>query len=58
VQMDIDIGHVDPRFHGGLSLHHKTSIPNDVLAALPARSLAFAVSPEYVFHMLGVRVRI
>lgn len=33
------------------------TVPADVLAALPTRSLAFAVSPEYVFHMLGVRVR-
>jgi hypothetical protein len=58
VQMDIDIGHVDPRFQGRVSLHYKTSIPDDVLAALPARSLAFAVSPEFVFHMLGARVRV
>jgi hypothetical protein len=57
VQMDIDIGHVDPRFHGRLSLHYKTSIPGDVLATVPTRSLGFAVSAEYVFHMLGVRVR-
>jgi hypothetical protein len=26
-------------------------------ALLPTRSMAFKVSPEYVFHMLGVRVR-
>jgi hypothetical protein len=37
-----------------LSLHYKTSIPGDVLATVPTRSLGFAV---YVFHMLGVRVR-
>jgi hypothetical protein len=58
VQTDLDIGHVDPRFDGRLSVHYKTSTPDDVLAALPARSLAFAVSPEYVFDMPGVRVRI
>jgi hypothetical protein len=57
VQMDIDVSHVDARFHGHLSLHFKTTIPEDVLAALPSRSMAFAVSSEYVFHMLGVRIR-
>jgi len=39
------------------SLKDKTSLPDDVLAALPSRSLAFGVTPDYVFHMLGVRVR-
>lgn len=57
VGMDIDIGHVDPRFRGHLSLRFKTSLPDDVLAALPSRSLAFGVPPDYVFHLLGVRVR-
>jgi hypothetical protein len=57
VLLDLDIKHVDPRFHGQLSLQYRTSIPDDVLAALPKRSLAFAVDPAYVFHMLGVRVR-
>jgi hypothetical protein len=57
VLLEIDVSRVDTRFHGHLSLHYKTSIPDDVLTALPTRSLAFAVSPEYVFHMLGVRVR-
>jgi hypothetical protein len=27
------------------------------LYALPSRWLAFGVSPDYVFHLLGVRVR-
>ena len=57
MQMDIDINHVDARFRGHLSLKFKTSLPDDVLAALPSRSLAFGVPPDYVFHMLGVRVR-
>ncbi|HWF42590.1 MAG TPA: hypothetical protein VN683_10960 [Acidothermaceae bacterium] len=39
------------------SLKVNTSLPDDVLAALPSRSLAFGVTPDYVFHMLGVRVR-
>jgi hypothetical protein len=33
------------------------TLPDNVLAALPSRSLAFAVSPDNVFHLLGVRVR-
>ena len=57
VLLEIDLSRVDARFHGHLSLHYKTSIPDDVLTALPTRSLAFAVSPEYVFDLLGVRVR-
>jgi hypothetical protein len=32
-------------------------LPNDVLVASRSRSLAFGESPDYVFHMLGVRVR-
>ncbi|MGX9787114.1 hypothetical protein [Mycobacterium sp. MMS18-G62] len=57
VQMDIDAGEIDARFHGRLSLHFKTAIPDDVLAALPAQSVSFGVTPDYVFHLLGLRVR-
>ena len=57
VRMDLDVKRVDPRFHGELALEFKTLLTDDVLAALPARSLAFDVIPEYVFHMLVVRVR-
>jgi hypothetical protein len=57
VRMDLDVKRVDPRFHGELALEFKTLLTDDVLAALPARSLAFDVTPEYVFHMLGVRVK-
>lgn len=35
----------------------KVAVSDDALADLPSRSLAFGVSPDYVFHMLGVRVR-
>jgi len=55
--MDLNVKRVDPRFHGKLALEFKTPLTDDVLAALPARSLAFDVIPEYVFHMLVVRVR-
>ena len=57
VQLDIAVSHVDPRFHGDLTLRYKKPLTAEVLAQLPARSLAFDVSPEYVFHVLGVRAK-
>lgn len=57
MQFDLDVGQVDPRFRGRLSLNWKTPLPDDVLASLPAKSLAFGVQSDYVFHLLGVRVR-
>lgn len=52
--LDVDIDKIDPRFSGTLSLHYKASIPDDVLARLPRRSLAFDAPPEYVFRAVGV----
>lgn len=57
VRLDVEVHRVDPRFRGDLSLDFTTPLTGDVLTALPRRSLAFDVSPEYVFHMLGVRVK-
>ncbi len=57
VQLDLALNHVDPRFRRDLSLRYKMTLPDDVLAALPFWSLAFGVSPDYVFHLLSVRVR-
>jgi hypothetical protein len=54
LQLDLDVAHVDPKFSGQLSLHYKDAIPDDVLARLPSRSLAFDVPPEYVFRAVGV----
>jgi hypothetical protein len=54
LQLDLDVANVDPRFHGELSLHFKTDIPEDVLTRLPLPSLAFDVPPEYVFRAVGV----
>ncbi len=54
LHIEVDIGEVDPKFKGHLSLNYKTSIPDDVLAQLPARSLAFEVPPEYVLRAVGV----
>ncbi len=57
VQLSLAVNQVDPRFHGDLALTFKTDIASDILAALPRRSLALTVEPEYVFHVLGVRVK-
>jgi hypothetical protein len=57
VLLNLELGRIDPRFHGDVSLQYKTTVPDDVLTALPQRPLRFDVEPEYVFHMLGVRVR-
>ena len=57
VHIEVDIGEVDPKFDGHLSLNYKTSIPDDVLAQLPRRSLAFDVPPEYVLRAVGVPAR-
>jgi hypothetical protein len=54
VHIEVDIGEVDPKFNGHLSLNYKTAIPDNVLMRLPRRSLAFAVPPEYVLRAVGV----
>ncbi|BBX75276.1 hypothetical protein H7H78_12520 [Mycobacterium shinjukuense] len=54
LRLDLDVAKVDPRFHGELSLHFKADIPDDVLARLPRRSLAFDVPAEYVVRAVGV----
>ena len=52
--LDVNVGEVDPRCAGLLTLHYKDAIPEDVLLRLPRRSLAFDVPPEYVFRAVGV----
>jgi hypothetical protein len=54
LQLDLDVARIDPKFSGQLSLHYKDAIPDEVLARLPSRSLAFDVPPEYVFRAVGV----
>lgn len=54
LQFDLDVAEVDPKFSGQLSLHYKDDIPDDVLARLPRRSLAFDIPAEYVFRAVGV----
>jgi hypothetical protein len=55
MQLDLDVGRVDPSFHGHLSMHYKDQIPAEVLSRLPARSLACDVTPEFVYRAVGVR---
>src|ERR1700709_1352918 len=43
LHIEVDVGGVDPKFSGHLSLNYKTPIPDDVLIRLPRRSLAFEV---------------
>jgi hypothetical protein len=57
VRLQLEVNRVDPRFRGELTLEFKAVLAEDVLAVLPRKSLAFNVPPEYVFHMLGVRVK-
>jgi hypothetical protein len=57
LQVDLDVGDVDPKFSGHLSLHYKATIPGDVLTGLPRRSLNFDVPPEYVLRAVGVTYR-
>lgn len=55
--LDLDVGEVDRRCSGHLSLHYKDTIPDDVLMRLPHKSLAFDVPPEFVFRAVGVPYR-
>ena len=57
LHIEVDIGQVDPKFDGHLSLNYKASIPQDVLMHLPRKSLAFEVPPEYVLRAVGVPAR-
>ncbi|WP_197377185.1 hypothetical protein [Mycolicibacterium baixiangningiae] len=57
LHFEVDVHQVDPRCKGQLTLHYKSAIPDDVLAGLPTRSLAFSVPPEWVFRAVGVPYR-
>ncbi|MBI3223427.1 MAG: hypothetical protein HYZ39_00045 [Mycolicibacterium cosmeticum] len=54
LHLHVDVGQVDPRCSGQLSLHYKETLLDNVLAALPARKLAYDVPPEWVFRAVGV----
>ena len=49
-----DLSVVDPAFAGGLSLHYKSALADDVLVRLPQRSFAFDVPPKFVYSAVGV----
>jgi hypothetical protein len=57
LQVDLDIGDVDRRFSGHLSLRYKATVPGDVLTGLPCRQLNFDVPPEFVLRAVGVPYR-
>ena len=57
LQVDADVDELDPTFTGHLSLHYKLTLPGDVLAQLPRRSLIFDMPPEYVLRAVGVTYR-
>ena len=54
LDLHVNVAEVDQRCTGHLSLHYKDALPDDVLARLPRRKLAFDVPPEYVFRAVGV----
>jgi hypothetical protein len=57
LQVDADVDELDQTFTGHLSLHYKVTLPGDVLAQLPRRSLTFDMPPEYVLRAVGVTYR-
>jgi hypothetical protein len=54
LHINVDVGRVDPRCSGRLSLHYKEPLSAGVLAQLPTRNLAYDVPPEWVFRAVGV----
>lgn len=55
LQIEINLHGVDPAFSGSMKLHYKKTIPDDVLSALPVKSLRFPVEPVFVYRAAGVR---
>jgi hypothetical protein len=55
LQIEINLHGVDPAFSGSMKLHYKKTIPDDVLGALPVKSLRFPVEPVFVYRAAGVR---
>ncbi|OPX10417.1 hypothetical protein [Mycobacterium sp. AT1] len=49
-----DLSVIDPTFAGSVSLHYKTPLPAEVLAALPEREFTFDVPPKFVYSVCGV----
>lgn len=55
LQVEIDLHGVDPSFSGSMKLNYKKDIPADALQQLPATSLRFRVTPDFVYRAAGVR---
>jgi hypothetical protein len=55
--VETDVDDLDESFTGHLSLHYKLDLPDDVLAALPRRSVKFDMPPDYVLRAVGVTYR-
>ncbi len=55
LQIEIDLHGVDPAFSGSMKLNYKKTIPDDALQQLPATSLRFRVTPDFVYRAAGVR---
>ncbi len=55
LQVEIDLHGVDPSFSGSMKLNYKKTIPADALQQLPATSLRFRVTPDFVYRAAGVR---
>jgi hypothetical protein len=53
--IEIDLRRVDAAFSGTMKLNYKRKISDEVLAALPTRTLAFPVKPTFVYRAAGVR---
>jgi hypothetical protein len=54
LHINVDVGRVDPRCSGRLSLHYKEPLRAEVLTRLPLLHLAYDVPPEWVFRAVGV----
>jgi hypothetical protein len=53
--LDIDLHRVDGAFSGTMKLNYKKKIPDEVLSVLPATTLRFPVTPNFVYRAAGVR---
>jgi hypothetical protein len=51
-----DISQIDPSFSGTFSLKYKAALPQDVLARVPTRLLAFDVPPKWILSAIAVPV--
>jgi len=52
-----DLSVVDPTFAGSVSLHYKTPLSDEVLAAVPEREFVFDVPPKFVYSVCGLPPR-